>query len=567
MICKNCGKEIQEGLMFCPGCGNLADSGKEAAVPTVETAGQDVAKNDDTQQAVSVSAVNGTDVGASQVDDSGNMAAGQVTVDHNMSQSSAPQQGNAGKKSPVPWIIAGVGAVVLVAAVVVVAVVVLAGALVARNNQGLDEQGDNITADNDGDGFPGDGSDTGADTTGDTGTGSSTDTGDSTGHLPDDLGSGLDTKADIDILEKYCKDELISGYGIFDMDQMVELGYFEKTYDGYTSPAYSSFDDSVEGIMTHKIADFDNDMRSEMLVVRMEHSTVWIEMYEVDALSRVSRSASMPVAVIGAEVDNSSALDYICGDIQELNICVNEYGNEKYIAADCMGDVCLFADGIDNVLYISHYDGKSFVQDFNESFCGSDDYGMDIQVQVCKSGLKDLGFLNTADSFTFLSMQLADEKGMERLVGLRGENSLVYEGYSETNDYYITNDINCLGTIKYLFAEGGKVTHKRFESAYATDYHSINNNSEYILPGSDSRYYTMDELAGLTAEECRLARNELFARHGRKFQDEALQAYFDSLSWYHGTIDPEDFDESIFNEYEVANRDLIVQYEKDMGYR
>lgn len=29
----------------------------------------------------------------------------------------------------------------------------------------------------------------------------------------------------------------------------------------------------------------------------------------------------------------------------------------------------------------------------------------------------------------------------------------------------------------------------------------------------------------------------------------------------------ETLDESIFNEYEVANRDLIVQYEKDMGYR
>ena len=77
----------------------------------------------------------------------------------------------------------------------------------------------------------------------------------------------------------------------------------------------------------------------------------------------------------------------------------------------------------------------------------------------------------------------------------------------------------------------------------------------------------MDELMGLSAEECRIARNELFARYGRRFQDETLQAYFDSLSWYNGTIDPEDFDESVFNEYEVANRDLIVQYEKEMGFR
>ncbi len=92
-------------------------------------------------------------------------------------------------------------------------------------------------------------------------------------------------------------------------------------------------------------------------------------------------------------------------------------------------------------------------------------------------------------------------------------------------------------------------------------------NSEFIIPDSDVRYLTYDDLNGLTAEECRLARNELFARHGRRFQDVALQEYFNSKSWYNGTVDPEDFNDAVFNEYEVANRDLIVQYEKEMGYR
>lgn len=90
---------------------------------------------------------------------------------------------------------------------------------------------------------------------------------------------------------------------------------------------------------------------------------------------------------------------------------------------------------------------------------------------------------------------------------------------------------------------------------------------QYILPTSDSEYLTMDDLEGLTAEECRIARNELYARHGRLFTDEALQAYFDSCDWYTGSIAPEDFDESILNEYEFANRDLIVTFEKEKGYR
>lgn len=91
--------------------------------------------------------------------------------------------------------------------------------------------------------------------------------------------------------------------------------------------------------------------------------------------------------------------------------------------------------------------------------------------------------------------------------------------------------------------------------------------SEYFIPESDSRYLTMDELEGYTEDDCRIARNELYARHGRKFADEFLITYFESKSWYEGTIEPEDFDESVFNEYELANRDLIVEYEKKMGYR
>ena len=91
--------------------------------------------------------------------------------------------------------------------------------------------------------------------------------------------------------------------------------------------------------------------------------------------------------------------------------------------------------------------------------------------------------------------------------------------------------------------------------------------SEYIFENSDTGYLSRNELDGLSAEECRIARNELYARHGRLFDDEELQEYFNSCSWYVGTISAKDFSEDILNEYEIANRDLIVKYEKEMGYR
>lgn len=89
---------------------------------------------------------------------------------------------------------------------------------------------------------------------------------------------------------------------------------------------------------------------------------------------------------------------------------------------------------------------------------------------------------------------------------------------------------------------------------------------DYILPESDSRYLEVRDLNGLSAEECRLARNELYARHGRLFDDETLQAYFDSKEWYKGTIAPSDFKEDTLNDYEMYNRDLIVRYEQEQGY-
>ncbi len=105
------------------------------------------------------------------------------------------------------------------------------------------------------------------------------------------------------------------------------------------------------------------------------------------------------------------------------------------------------------------------------------------------------------------------------------------------------------------------------DKAVSSDESLKDSESEYVLPNSDSSFLTADDLRGLTKDECRIARNELYARHGRKFDDEYLAQYFSRYEWYHPTIDPDDFEESMLNDYEIANRDLIVQYEKDQGYR
>lgn len=51
-------------------------------------------------------------------------------------------------------------------------------------------------------------------------------------------------------------------------------------------------------------------------------------------------------------------------------------------------------------------------------------------------------------------------------------------------------------------------------------------------PLSSERLLTDADLAGLSADELRLMRNEIFARHGHVFNDPALRAYFSAQSWY-----------------------------------
>ena len=85
--------------------------------------------------------------------------------------------------------------------------------------------------------------------------------------------------------------------------------------------------------------------------------------------------------------------------------------------------------------------------------------------------------------------------------------------------------------------------------------------TDYILPTSNTALVSYDTLRPLSDWQLRLARNEIYARHGRRFNDAQLQAYFDGKSWYHGTIAPDAFDASVLNDTELANIARIQEVE------
>jgi hypothetical protein len=83
----------------------------------------------------------------------------------------------------------------------------------------------------------------------------------------------------------------------------------------------------------------------------------------------------------------------------------------------------------------------------------------------------------------------------------------------------------------------------------------------YILPFSSTRTLTDADLRNLSSEELRIARNEIYARHGRQFIDQELQAWFNSKSWYANLVKLPIGTEPTLTPLEISNVTLIRTYE------
>lgn len=91
----------------------------------------------------------------------------------------------------------------------------------------------------------------------------------------------------------------------------------------------------------------------------------------------------------------------------------------------------------------------------------------------------------------------------------------------------------------------------------------------FILPESAMMYLTEADLSDLTLKGLCYAKNEIYARYGRKFKSQELNQYFTKQSWYNGIYEPnESTDAQIvkkMNEFENYNKDLLWKLEQEMG--
>lgn len=75
------------------------------------------------------------------------------------------------------------------------------------------------------------------------------------------------------------------------------------------------------------------------------------------------------------------------------------------------------------------------------------------------------------------------------------------------------------------------------------------------------RPWTRAELEGKSSRELRMLRNEIYARHGRRFEDPALQRHFEAQPWYEARFGPKQFSDDWLTPVELANARLIAEIE------
>ncbi|MCM1280183.1 MAG: YARHG domain-containing protein [Robinsoniella sp.] len=140
--------------------------------------------------------------------------------------------------------------------------------------------------------------------------------------------------------------------------------------------------------------------------------------------------------------------------------------------------------------------------------------------------------------------------------------------YTDTQTYYMSEP-----TDVSFYYEDEKISQEYIDMAGLTgavaatleiDKEGVKYNpDEFILPLSSTVLAKDEDLFNYSDNELTIARNEIYARHGRQFDSAYLQSYFETCSWYEGTIPAKEFDESVLSQIEKDNLQMIKKAEEE----
>ena len=300
---------------------------------------------------------------------------------------------------------------------------------------------------------------------------------------------------------------------------------YTKTEDGMWQR--SSLDDSpfqTAGNLDFVLRDFDGDGSEELLTYDME---------KIDGDWAITASIYEQKDGQVQKADTKTLLEkaFSFCDSGDVRFFLKD---DKYICMDSGLSCFVIADGMQYAVKAYSYNGEKLVEMANEELQGSDFYEVGHSMTEYVDQLNTMGFSKTAAAVydrDELRVCAADS-GITFLSKILLHHSYLEEDKTWAYDPYAYME----------FVEGEEA-----EDAY-------------VLPESNEKELSADELRDLGEDRLRIARNEIYARYGRSFQDEALAQYFQKKAWY---CQSETIDDTVLSETELANRDLIQQAEQN----
>ena len=510
MFCKNCGSEVNPEHRFCMSCGaklepvmpvnmeqpqQTASANQAAAVNQNAQANQAAAVNQAASANQAVSAYQNAQA-AEPVPASPAASAGTDSTGVKADESKKKSE----KKSKKPIIIAGIIAIVAVIAAA-------AGVLIWHNMSSNDEENDDPVIEED-----------------------ETET--------EELVFGTeDTESDTaaeDEIHNLLVEQLNSL-----MDSMVYIaGTTQDISSGNGYPWMLN-----NGYMGALIKDISGDGVEDLVVVYSEDSGIYADIYTVEDSDIVTEQEKLQLLSIG-EWDYNKAAVYLKNTKTGYNLVAESYTVVSH-----------YADGVEVNINAYSCAKHKYISITDYSAAGSD-----IEQDTINSAIANAtkaGLVNITTAFD--NMFLAQDSDVELIAGLTAQidGEFDYDAFINLDNYV------------YEQAEIANLTESGIiqPDAQAAFLEKISGSSEdaftgdYVFPMSDQVLLTEEDVAPILddQEKLSIARNEIYARHGRMFDTEWLQEYFNSKPWYEGIYNAADFDQNVtLSDIETQNAAYLL---------
>lgn len=282
----------------------------------------------------------------------------------------------------------------------------------------------------------------------------------------------------------------------------------------------------TNGVFANNLVDWDGDGQLEILSFSLEYQSgdgnpyhnVILTVYEVED-NEVFASDKIVV----------SSLFRNCDDKGNFRVMLKD---NKYLCIDNSVWCYLEEDGVEVTMLVLTYDGNTINTYANVV--------VDMWSEWEGGGRESMAFISKINTI-----------GLTRTAYLMLDKDCYY--FSTSDDGIVP-----------LFKVRAELSGKYDDPVCTTILSMINGNkeSDYILPDSARRVLDASEIEGLTKEQLRIARNEIYARYAWNFEDATLQSYFDSKAWYRENYYMYNITDNDLTEIERKNLNLIISAEK-----